>query len=75
MNQASNDNQRGYDQAVLVLIYEQREEYREVFAVSINHLKRMTERIYHENPDLISIGLWFEDEKQAWVYNGPRSNG
>jgi hypothetical protein len=61
MNQASNDNQRGYVQAVLVLIYEQREEYRE--------------RVFNDKRDLFSVVLWLQDEREAWVYNGPRSNG
>jgi hypothetical protein len=78
MTEPSNDNERAYVQAVLVLLYgrheDYREEYREAFASCVDRLKEMAERVYHAKPDLISVTLWFAEEKQAWVYNGPREN-
>jgi hypothetical protein len=74
VNQASNDNGRTYVQAMMILIYEEREEYREVFASSLDRLKAMAERVFDANTDVLTLVLWLEETKEALVFNGPRIN-
>lgn len=74
MTRASNDNTGGYIQAMLVLVYPKREEYREMFAASVAQMQAIAERIFEQDPDLLCMVLWREDEREALVFNGPKRN-
>ena len=65
---------RTYVQALMILIYEEREEYREIFASSLDRLKAMAERVFDAKPDVLTLLLWLEETKEALVFNGPRHN-
>jgi len=70
----ANDNGRTYVQAMMILIYEEREEYRELFGSSLDRLKTMAERVFDAKPDILTVVLWIEETKDALVFNGPREN-